>query len=41
MMLNIWNMDETGYAMGFAYSAKVIVLKGNIINFKTIDGLKE
>jgi len=32
-------MDETGYAIGFAYSAKIVVLKGNIINFKTIDGL--
>ena len=24
--LDIWNMDETGYAMGFAYNAKVVVL---------------
>jgi len=30
-------MDKTGYAMGFAYSAKVVVLRGNIINFKTIN----
>jgi len=34
-------MDETGYTIGFVYSAKVIILKGNIINFKTIDGLRE
>jgi hypothetical protein len=38
---NVWNMDETGYAMGFAHSAKVVVLRGNIINFKTIDGSRE
>ena len=31
-------MDKTGYAIGFIYSAKVVILKGNIINFKTIDG---
>ena len=35
--LAIWNMDETGYAMGFAYSAKVVVLRGSLVNFKTID----
>ena len=34
-------MDETGYAIGFAYSAKVVILRGNIINFKTIDGSRE
>lgn len=34
-------MDETGFAMGFALSAKVVVLRGNIINFKTIDGNRE
>ena len=34
-------MDETSYAMGFAYSAKVVVLRGNVINFKTIDGSRE
>lgn len=39
--LDIWNMDETGYAMGFAYSAKVVVLRGSLVNFKTIDGLRE
>jgi hypothetical protein len=39
--LNTWNMDETGFAMGFALSAKVVVLRGNIINFKTIDGNRE
>lgn len=39
--INIWNMDETGYAMGFAYGAKVVILRCNMSNFKTIDGLKE
>jgi len=39
--LDVWNMDETGYAIGFAYSAKVVVLRGSLINFKTIDGLRE
>jgi len=34
-------MDETGYAIGFAYSAKVVILRGNIINFKIIDGSRE
>jgi len=34
-------MDETGYAIGFAYGAKVVILRGNIINFKTIDGSRE
>jgi len=34
-------MDKTGYAIGFAYSAKVVILRGNISNFKTINGLKE
>ena len=34
-------MDETGYAMGFAYSTKVVVLRGNITNFKTVDGCRE
>ena len=39
--LAIWNMDETGYAMGFAYSAKVVVLRGSLVNFKIINGLRE
>jgi len=34
-------MDKTGYAIGFTYSAKVVILRGNISNFKTINGLKE
>jgi hypothetical protein len=34
-------MDETGYAIGFTYSAKVVVLQGNITNFKTADGFRE
>jgi hypothetical protein len=39
--LDIWNMDETGYTIGFAYSAKVVILQGNITNFKTVDGSRE
>jgi len=39
--INIWNIDETGYTIGFTYSAKVVILRGNISNFKTINGLKE
>ena len=34
-------MDETGYAIGFAYSAKVVILQDNITNFKTVDGSRE
>ena len=34
-------MDKTGYTIGFTYSAKVVILYGNISNFKTINGLKE
>jgi len=34
-------MDETGYAMGFVYSAKVVVLQGSLVNFKTINRLRE
>jgi len=34
-------MDKTGYAIGFAYGAKVVILRGNIINFKIIDGSRE
>lgn len=34
-------MDETGYAMGLAFAAKVVILRGRIINFKTIDGNRE
>ena len=37
----MWNMDKTGYAIGFVYGAKVVVLRGSIINFKTIDGFRE
>jgi hypothetical protein len=39
--INIWNMDEIGYAIGFVYNIKVVILCGNIRNFKIIDGLKE
>ena len=34
-------MDETGYTIGFIYSAKVVILRGNVINFKIINGSKE
>ena len=34
-------MDKTGYAIGFIYSTKVVILRGDIINFKTINGLKK
>ncbi|OCL00022.1 uncharacterized protein K441DRAFT_725646 [Cenococcum geophilum 1.58] len=34
-------MDKTSYAIGFAYSAKVVVLRGSLVNFKTINRLKE
>ena len=34
-------MDKTGYTMGFAYSAKVVILRGNITNFKTVNGSRE
>jgi hypothetical protein len=34
-------MDETSYAIGFVYGAKVVVLRGSIINFKTINGSRE
>ena len=34
-------MDKTGYAIGFAYSAKVVVLRGNVINFKIINSSRE
>jgi len=33
-------MDETGFAMDLAFSAKVVILRG-IINFKTVDGNRE
>ena len=30
-----------GFAMGLAFAAKVVVLRGRVINFKTIDGNRE
>jgi hypothetical protein len=39
--INIWNMDEMGYTIGFTYNTKVVILYGNIRNFKIINGLKE
>ena len=34
-------MDETGFIIGLAFATKVVVLRGRVINFKTIDGNKE
>ena len=34
-------MDKTSYTMGFDYSAKVVVLQGSLVNFKTINRLRE
>ena len=34
-------MDKTGYAMGLALSAKVVVLRGRKQAFKTVDGSRE
>ena len=39
--INLWNINKIGYAIGFTYSAKVVILRGNMSNFKTINGLKE
>jgi len=30
-----------GYVIGLAFTAKVVILRGRIINFKTIDGNRE
>lgn len=34
-------MDKTGFTMGLAFAAKVVVLREGVINFKTIDGNRE
>ena len=34
-------MDETGTLIGYAYSAKVIILRGRATNFKTVNGSRE
>jgi len=34
-------MDKTGFVIGLAFSAKVVILRGRIINFKTVDGNRE
>ena len=34
-------MDKTGYAIGFTYNTKIVVLQGSLVNFKTINGLRE
>ena len=38
---NVWNMDETGFMMGYAFAAKVIAMKGRRITLKTIPGNRE
>jgi len=34
-------MDKIGFVMGLAFSAKVVILKGRIINFKTVNNNKK
>ena len=34
-------MDKTGYIIGLAFSVKVVILKGRIINFKMINSNRE
>ena len=34
-------MDKTGYTIGLAFATKVVILRGRIINFKTINGNRE
>jgi len=34
-------MDKTGFVIGLAFSAKVVILRGRIINFKTVNGNRE
>ena len=34
-------MDKTGYIIGLTFTIKVVILKGRIINFKTINGNRE
>ena len=34
-------MDETGYAIRLAFTIKVVILRGRIINFKMINGNRE
>ena len=38
---NIQNIDKTSYIIGFVYSAKVVILRGNAINFKIINSSRE
>ena len=38
---DIWNMDETGFMMGFAFAAKVIAMKGRRVVLKTVPGNRE
>ena len=34
-------MDKIGFIIGLAFSAKVVILRGRIINFKTVNGNRE
>ena len=34
-------MDKTGFVIGLAFSAKVVILRGRIINFKIVNGNRE
>ena len=34
-------MDKTGYTIGLAFTAKVVILRDRIINFKTINSNRE
>ena len=34
-------MDETGFIIGLAFNANVVILRGRIINFKTVNGNRE
>jgi len=34
-------MDKTGFVIGLAFSTKVVILRGRIINFKIVDGNRE
>jgi len=34
-------MDKTGFVIDLAFSAKVVILRGRIINFKTVNGNRE
>jgi len=37
----VWNMDETGFSMGLAYGARVVIYQDYRNSFKTVDGSRE